>query len=152
MTATLQLSPLACWLIEVYQKYLSPRKGFCCAYRVRHRRRDSCSQFARRAIERLGVLPGFRLLRRRFDKCSHAKQVLDDQTPKAKDQKQASQGSSWTTGDCVSGCDPGVPVDACDAITSLANVAGNAGSGVTSIADAASCDGGCDVGGCDFSI
>lgn len=37
---------------------------------------------ARRAIERLGLLPGVRLLRRRFDKCHHAKQVLDYQTPR----------------------------------------------------------------------
>lgn len=153
MNAALPISPLACWLIGVYQRYLSPRKGFRCAYRVRHKRRASCSQFARRAIERLGLLPGVRLLRRRFDKCHHAKQVLDYQTPRREEEKKrpaGGTGSSWSTTDCVSGCDPGVPVDVCDGVTALAHVAGNATSGLS---DVASCDvGSCDAGCCDFSI
>ena len=154
MTAALQLSPLACWLIEIYQRYLSPRKGFRCAYRVRHRRRASCSQFARRAIERLGVLPGVCLLRRRFDKCHRAKQVLDYQTPRPREKKpsRVDASSQWSVRDCVSGCDPGVPAEACDGIGALANVAGSAASGagdvVSGLADAAPCDAAC----CDFSI
>lgn len=146
------MSPLACWLIGIYQRYLSPRKGFRCAYRVRHRRRSSCSQFARRAIDRLGLLPGFRLLRRRFEKCHHAKRVLDYRTPEREEKKAAPQSSPGSAGDCVSGCDPGVPVDACDGVTALSNVAGGMASGVvdaaSGLADAATCDAGC----CDISV
>jgi putative component of membrane protein insertase Oxa1/YidC/SpoIIIJ protein YidD len=152
MTATLPLSPLACWLIGTYQRYLSPRKGFRCAYRARHKRRSSCSQFARRAINRLGLLPGIRLLRRRFEKCHHAKRVLDYRTPRREEKKPAPQGSSWSAGDCVSGCDPGVPVDVCDGVTALADVAGGAASGAgdlaSGLAEAAACDAGC----CDISV
>ena len=72
MTAAPPAAPFACWLIRLYQHHLSPRKGFRCAYRARHPTRASCSQFARRAIERLGVLPGIRLLRRRFQRCHAA--------------------------------------------------------------------------------
>lgn len=153
MTAALPISPLACWLIGVYQRYVSPRKGFCCAYRVRHRRRDSCSQYARRAIGKLGVLTGVCLLRRRFDKCHYAKRVLDYQTPRREEAKKrpaAGNGSSCSSSDCASGCDPGVPADVCDGIGALANVAGRVSSGISKVG---SCDvNGCDVGSCDFSI
>ena len=136
MTATLSMSPLACWLIGLYQKYLSPRKGFRCAYRVRHRRRASCSQFARRAIERLGVLPGVRLLRRRFHKCHRAAEVLDYETPRRKEEEARRRESSWSPADCTpdsgSGCDVSGLADGCDLLGSAA--------------------GACDVGACDVSI
>jgi putative component of membrane protein insertase Oxa1/YidC/SpoIIIJ protein YidD len=132
MTAALSLSPLACRLIEVYQRYISPRKGFCCAYRVRYRRRDSCSQYARRAISKLGLLPGVQLLRRRFDKCRHASQVLEYE-PRREKRKQARRDSNWYA-DCGSHCDPGVPVDACDCAGAVDPLSG------------------CDVGGCDLSL
>ena len=147
MTATLQLSPLACWLIGIYQRYLSPRKGFRCAYRARNKRRASCSQFARRAMERVGVLPGVRLLQRRFDKCRRAKQVIDYGSPKPREER-ARQNSAGSATDCVSGCDP-IPVDYCDGIGAAADVAGNL---VSSVPDVGSCDAGvCDVGCCDFT-
>ena len=79
MGATIPWSPLACWLITQYQRHVSPRKGFCCAYRLL-RRRDSCSQYAKRAIARHGVTTGVRLLRRRFDHCHRASSVLDYET------------------------------------------------------------------------
>lgn len=139
MTATLSVSPLACWLIGVYQRYLSPYKGFRCAYRARNRRRASCSAFARRAIERLGVLPGVRLLRRRFDKCGRAAKVLEYETPRRKEENKQSFWSN--AGDCVpdcGGCDPGM-IDACDVLGSAAHAAGDAASG-------------CDACACDLSV
>jgi putative component of membrane protein insertase Oxa1/YidC/SpoIIIJ protein YidD len=75
MTATLSLSPLASWLIGLYQRHLSPRKGFRCAYRARHPARSSCSEFGKRAIERLGMLSGVQLLRRRFRRCHVASEA-----------------------------------------------------------------------------
>jgi putative component of membrane protein insertase Oxa1/YidC/SpoIIIJ protein YidD len=154
MTATLALSPLsplACWLIGLYQRYLSPRKGFCCAYRMRHQRRDSCSQYAKRAISKLGLLPGVRLLRRRFDKCHYASKVLEYETPRPQEKKdQGRRHSFWSNADCTptpdcgSGCD--LPsADACDGLGTAASGVGDAASG---------CDGAavCDAGGCDLSI
>ena len=111
MTATLSVSSLACWVIGLYQRYLSPYKGFRCAYRVRHKRRASCSMFARRAIEQLGVLPGVMLLRRRFDKCGRAARALDYETPRAKE-KGRWKDRCWSAADV--GCDARSPIDACD--------------------------------------
>ncbi|MES2612170.1 MAG: membrane protein insertion efficiency factor YidD [Pseudomonadota bacterium] len=61
--------------IGAYQRYVSPYKGFSCAHRVRTGH-ASCSQFARRAIERCGLLAGLRLLRRRFVACAASHRAL----------------------------------------------------------------------------
>lgn len=58
-------------LIGVYQRYLSPYKGYRCAYRARTGR-DSCSEFARRAIARRGLIRGVALLSHRFRACSES--------------------------------------------------------------------------------
>jgi uncharacterized protein len=60
--------------IRIYQVYLSPFKGFRCAYHIRTGRR-SCSKFGFAAIDRLGVVGGLRLLRRRFRKCAYAADI-----------------------------------------------------------------------------
>lgn len=57
--------------IRGYQRYLSPYKGFTCAYRV-HTGRCSCSQLGYRAVRRLGVFQGFAVLRRRMELCGVA--------------------------------------------------------------------------------
>jgi putative component of membrane protein insertase Oxa1/YidC/SpoIIIJ protein YidD len=78
-------SPLACRLIELYQRHLSPRKGFRCAYGVRTGR-SSCSQFGKRAIRRTGIVAGIVLLRRRFHRCHLASQTLQYE-PKRSDEE-----------------------------------------------------------------
>ena len=54
--------------ITAYQRYLSPHKGFCCAYRV-HTGRRSCSGLGFRAVRRYGVLAGIAVLRKRMVLC-----------------------------------------------------------------------------------
>jgi putative component of membrane protein insertase Oxa1/YidC/SpoIIIJ protein YidD len=54
--------------IRLYQKYISPYKGFCCAYRV-HTGRASCSTLGYRAIRRHGVFGGIALIRSRTHLC-----------------------------------------------------------------------------------
>ena len=58
-------------LIRGYQKYLSPHKGFCCAYR-QHTGRGSCSALGYRAVRRFGVFGGLALIRRRTYLCGVA--------------------------------------------------------------------------------
>lgn len=115
MPATTSVSSLACRLIGLYQKHLSPRKGFRCAYRVRHERRSSCSQFARRAIDRLGLMPGVRLLRRRLGKCGRASRALDYEAPRAR-VKGRWKDRCWSAANrgCGSPWDGRSSVDACD--------------------------------------
>ncbi len=127
MLTALSLSPVAVRLIELYQRFLSPLKGFACAYRCRNRRRSSCSQFAKRAFARRGIFAGFDLLDRRFAKCSAAAKVLEYE-PREKRGKPARAKREWDC-DPVSGCDaaacPDLPSAGCDAL---------------------------DVGGCDCSL
>lgn len=54
--------------IAFYQRYLSPYKGFRCAYR-KHTGRASCSELGRRVIRRYGVLKGSLVLRQRMHLC-----------------------------------------------------------------------------------
>lgn len=55
--------------IHAYQRYISPHKGFCCAYRS-ITGRQSCSSFSARAIKKAGILGGIRLTLRRLQRCS----------------------------------------------------------------------------------
>lgn len=54
--------------IRVYQLYISPHKGFCCAYRE-HTGRASCSALGYRVVRRYGVFTGVALLRQRTHRC-----------------------------------------------------------------------------------
>ena len=57
--------------IRGYQRFLSPHKGFCCAYRA-HTGRCSCSVLGYRAVRRFGTLDGLAVLRRRMYRCGVA--------------------------------------------------------------------------------
>lgn len=57
--------------IRTYQRYLSPYKGFSCAYRVLTGRR-SCSELGFRAIRRHGIRAGLAILRQRTHLCGVA--------------------------------------------------------------------------------
>lgn len=57
--------------IKGYQRYVSPHKGFSCAYRV-HTGRVSCSALGYRAVRRFGVIAGWHLLRQRTALCGVA--------------------------------------------------------------------------------
>lgn len=65
------MKQLALAAIRLYQHHLSPRKGFCCAYRC-HTGHASCSQLGYRSIRRFGLGRGLLLLRQRLVKCGIA--------------------------------------------------------------------------------
>ncbi|QDF99578.1 hypothetical protein CJ010_00930 [Azoarcus sp. DD4] len=94
---------LALSAIRAYQRYLSPHKGFCCAYRA-HTGRRSCSALGYRAVRRHGVLKGLAILRRRLYLCGVAHRRYS--TPHRRPLRQQ-------RGDCDPGCD--IPCDCnCD--------------------------------------
>ena len=62
---------LALWAIAAYQRYVSPYKGFSCAYRY-HTGCASCSRLGYRAIRFRGIRRGLQLLIQRFARCSEA--------------------------------------------------------------------------------
>lgn len=61
--------------IGAYQRYLSPHKGFCCAYRA-HTGKRSCSSYGRAIVQRLGLLAFLAALPRQFERCKLAYQKL----------------------------------------------------------------------------
>jgi putative component of membrane protein insertase Oxa1/YidC/SpoIIIJ protein YidD len=62
---------LALSAIKLYQRFISPLKGFCCAYRA-HTGHASCSALGHRALQRFGVWGGLGVLRKRLVKCGVA--------------------------------------------------------------------------------
>ncbi len=65
------MRPLLLAAITAYQRYVSPYKGFRCAYRA-HTGRRSCSALGYRAVRRFGALRGLAILRRRTYLCGVA--------------------------------------------------------------------------------
>lgn len=57
--------------IRCYQRYVSPHKGYGCAYRM-HTGRHGCSALGYRAVRRFGALGGLKVLRRRLYLCGVA--------------------------------------------------------------------------------
>ncbi len=57
--------------IRLYQRFVSPYKGFACAYRV-HTGCAGCSALGYRAIRRFGVVDGIGVLRTRLYLCGVA--------------------------------------------------------------------------------
>jgi putative component of membrane protein insertase Oxa1/YidC/SpoIIIJ protein YidD len=95
------LQSLALAAIRAYQRYLSPHKGFSCAYRI-HTNYASCSALGYRAIRRHGVVRGIAVLRMRLYRCGVA----------ARRFASAPQPRSRQAGFCdVMGCD--IPSVAC---------------------------------------
>lgn len=67
---------LAVASIDLYQRNISPYKGYHCAYAQLHRGELSCSGYGRQAILDNGLLTGIKLLDRRFEFCGAAADIL----------------------------------------------------------------------------
>lgn len=90
--------------IQAYQRHLSPRKGYGCAYRLAHGG-SGCSGVGLRLVRRHGVVDGLALLRRRLHKCGEA-HAAQRARHAAYRRARLSQ-----RGDCDPGCDV---LDCCD--------------------------------------
>ncbi len=65
------MKTLALGLIAGYRRFLSPHKGYCCAYRA-HTASASCSALGYRAVRMHGVVAGLAILRERVFLCGVA--------------------------------------------------------------------------------
>jgi uncharacterized protein len=96
-----RMKSIALLAIRGYQRFISPYKGFRCAYGL-HSGRCTCSGLGYRAIRRYGVLDGLSVLRERLTRCG---QVHRMHLPK-------SHALSKQAGVCDVGC---IDVGGCDA-------------------------------------
>jgi putative component of membrane protein insertase Oxa1/YidC/SpoIIIJ protein YidD len=98
---------LAAFLITLYQTYISPYKGFCCAYAMLYKEL-SCSAFGKAVIEQKGILRGIVLLWKRLQDCRNAALLLSIQAPLLVIQddgcKSCGQATGLGGGQCCSGC------------------------------------------------
>jgi hypothetical protein len=58
-------------LINIDQRYISPRQGFSCAHRILHQG-ESCFQYTKQIILSHGPKDGLELIRQRFRDCKAA--------------------------------------------------------------------------------
>jgi len=118
------VAQLALCSINLYQRYLSPAKGFSCAYRVLTGR-DSCSAYGYRVIARHGLLNGWSLLRRRLHACGeqHRQHLARTGRPRRLTARHRAQAGDCAcdlpcdlpSGKCLSNaCDAGDLLDCCD--------------------------------------
>ncbi|WP_434661163.1 membrane protein insertion efficiency factor YidD [Klebsiella sp. MISC125] len=85
--------------IVFYQRVISPRKGYRCAYGALHHT-QGCSGAVKEIIQQKGVIGGWGEIRQRFSDCRLAAETLQKQKPKD-DPKRKKECD-----DCgLSGCD-----------------------------------------------
>lgn len=67
---------IAVFLINLYQQYISPYKGFCCAYASLYGG-NSCSQAIKLILIEEGCLRGYSMSQSRFRDCRNANEELN---------------------------------------------------------------------------
>lgn len=99
------MKPAILLAITAYQRYLSPYKGFHCAF-ARHTGRDTCSGYGYRVFARYGTRRGYLLLRRRFAACSNVACQHARQAPVSQGGLALRQGGFIDCGGCdLPNCD-----------------------------------------------
>jgi len=123
------MKTIAIWGINLYQKYLSPYKGYRCAYGVYHQN-GTCSSIIKSHIQEHGLIKAYPMIRGQFDACKVAYAALQARSEEeqnescwksAKDEakEQAVEEGAGCACDSCSGvdcgescsCDVGVPCD-----------------------------------------
>ena len=84
------------YLINLYQKYLSPHKGYCCAYKVYHND-VSCSEFTKNSIKNLGFFQAMSSIKQRFQDCKISEKNI-------REEKECCQSENFKKFDDSIGC------------------------------------------------
>jgi putative component of membrane protein insertase Oxa1/YidC/SpoIIIJ protein YidD len=100
------LEYLAAYLIRLYQRHLSPRKGFSCPHRLLHGGL-SCSEYGRQMVLSHGVQSAYRLIRQRLDECRSAAHKLWHHSQTEDDSSDGQTGETpGTNGNGEAGATP----------------------------------------------
>ncbi len=94
------INKLTIQLINLYQRYVSPHKGFCCAYRV-HTGGLSCSQYTKEVIQENGLFKALPLVKKQFSKCKIAYQEIQEKKSKDNDKEKISSFCEGCACDCL---------------------------------------------------
>lgn len=95
-------SKIAIFMISFYQKYLSPYKGYRCAYACLYGK-ASCATFGKQSIQKYGIIKGVKQLHRRLLACREAMYLLEkDYDRNEKDEGEKKPRQCRKT-DCLEG-------------------------------------------------
>lgn len=72
------------YLVVLYQRHISPRKGYRCAHAFLHGG-DSCSNAVIKILNDKGLIRGFPLIIKRFKACREASAILGNKNKRTKD-------------------------------------------------------------------
>ncbi|MBN2768713.1 MAG: membrane protein insertion efficiency factor YidD [Campylobacterales bacterium] len=97
------ISTLAIQLINFYQRYISPHKGYRCAYRV-YTGDVSCSEYAKISIQKNGVFRAYPLIKEQFAKCKCAHEALKKEKETETEKKKNSSDTCGSGVDCLAPC------------------------------------------------
>lgn len=90
--------------IRFYQKHLSKRKGFKCAYGVLHQN-GTCSSRILTIVRTESIFNWYSLIRNQFSSCKSAFLTIENERNKRKDKKCNSNCSNCSGNlDCFSSC------------------------------------------------
>jgi putative component of membrane protein insertase Oxa1/YidC/SpoIIIJ protein YidD len=110
------------FLITLYQKYLSPHKGFNCAYACYHNS-HSCSGAVKKIIAEYGLITGWPLIGKQFQDCRLAYEALqqdDDNSNRRNNRRRnrpnrrnncSSAKKKCDVVDCIPDSIPDIPCD-----------------------------------------
>jgi len=117
------------FLITLYQKHLSPHKGFSCAYACYHRSL-SCSAMVKNIIAEHGLITGWPMIKQQFADCHLAYQYLETEREKQErerrerrrrhgrpQRRECFSKKNQDRCDCASNasdCVPDLPCNGCD--------------------------------------
>lgn len=96
--------------ITGYQRYISPYKGFCCAYRVKHGGM-SCSEYVKQALLQHGIWRAIPIAKQRFGECKLAASAVvadgnNQYRTLMRRQNRSRQQKRNSSLDCCNGCSP----------------------------------------------
>ncbi|GIT92274.1 hypothetical protein JANAI62_27310 [Jannaschia pagri] len=127
--------------IHLYQRFLSPRKGYRCAHSVVHGG-TGCSGYAKFAIRDHGFWQAVPLIRARFRDCAQAYETIKQQDEPQRSGKARRRAEKTCDTACCGNeaCASGLPSALCR---------GGSAAGPSKTCDANPCDGDIGCGGCD---
>ena len=79
---------LAVTALTIYQRHVSPHKGWCCAYRATTGE-ESCSEYAKVTIQRFGFRSSLPIIKGRLMSCAHASRSVVHQSERGESTRGA---------------------------------------------------------------
>lgn len=103
------MRPFFIFLITLYQRYISPYKGFRCAYGCYHQTL-SCSGMVKNIIAEHGLIAGWPLIKQQFAACRLAYETLqqEDDRNNRRNNRRRRQRQKRDCGTRIDACDCGL--------------------------------------------